>query len=67
MEIQKMISEKSLKILQCYRMFYGEVPEYKKEKDYYELYTKCQAMMTLLSEFGYNIKRKYLGGPQEYL
>ncbi len=64
MEIEKIIDENSLKIFQCYCMFYGEVPEYKSEEDYYELYMRCQAMMTLLSEFGYNKKRQAMDRPE---
>lgn len=35
---KKELKEKPLSILQCYRMFYQDVPMYKDPREYFELY-----------------------------
>ncbi len=52
---KKMFGEKPMRVFQCYRMFYGEVPTYKNSNNYVELYEKCQSMMAFLDLFGYSL------------
>lgn len=55
MEEKKLIGEKPMRVLQCYYMFYGEVPTYKSQEQYSEIYIKTQAMMSFLDLFGYSL------------
>lgn len=55
MEQKRMLGEKPMRVLQCYFMFYGEVPTYKSQKDYGDFYIKVQAMMSFLDVFGYSL------------
>jgi len=55
MEEKKMLGEKPMRILQCYFMFYDEVPTYKDEKQYGDFYIKVHAMMSFLDSFGYSL------------
>ena len=55
MEKEKMLGEKPMRVLQCYFMFYDEVPTYRDEEQYGDFYIKVQAMMSLLDAFGYSL------------
>ena len=55
MEEKRMLGEKSQRLLQCYCMFYGEVPTYKTQEKYREIYEDIQLMMNFLDSFGYSL------------
>lgn len=55
MEKKRMLGEKPMRVLQCYFMFYKEVPTYKNQKEYGDFYIKVQAMMSFLDAFGYSL------------
>lgn len=42
-----------IRLFQCYRMFYQEIPNYETREGYLETANKMRIMMTFLSEFGY--------------
>lgn len=55
MEQKRMLGEKPMRVLQCYFMFYDEVPTYKDQQQYGDFYLKTQAMMSFLDAFGYSL------------
>ncbi len=55
MEQKRMLGEKPMRVLQCYFMFYDEVPTYKEQQQYGDFYLKTQAMMSFLDAFGYSL------------
>ena len=66
MENKRMLGEKPMRILQCYFMFYDEVPTYKEQNQYGDFYLKVQAMMSFLDDFGYSLLYKSGEEPERW-